>query len=92
MACTDGGSLFLRQLRDDGSVTSPRLYLLAEGEKKYRDAAASGKEVSFDADVFKLPCGMNGALYLSEMEADGGQAKNPLNTAGAAYGTGCKWS
>lgn len=37
-------------------------------------------------DVSNLPCGMNGALYLSEMEASGGRSS--LNPAGATYGTG----
>lgn len=34
----------------------------------------------------KLPCGMNSALYLSEMLADGG--KSELNRGGAYWGTG----
>jgi hypothetical protein len=46
----------------------------------------TGQEFSFDVDVSKLPCGMNGALYLSEMKEDGG--KSELNPGGAAYGTG----
>jgi len=41
---------------------------------------------TFDVDVSDLPCGMNGALYLSAMEMDGGRSK--LNPAGATYGTG----
>ncbi|KAK7420691.1 hypothetical protein QQZ08_010272 [Neonectria magnoliae] len=36
----------------------------------------------------ELPCGMNSALYLSEMLQDGGQSLSPLNKAGAYYGTG----
>ncbi|KAJ7738934.1 glycoside hydrolase [Mycena metata] len=35
---------------------------------------------SFDVDVSQLPCGLNGALYFSQMDADGG--------AGPKYGTG----
>lgn len=83
---TDGGVLTMKQLRPDGSVTSPRVYLLAEDEKKYEMLKLTGNEFTFDVDVSKLPCGMNGALYLSEMEADGGMSE--LNTGGAAYGTG----
>jgi len=37
-------------------------------------------------DVSKVPCGVNGALYFSEMSVDGGASD--LNTAGAKYGTG----
>jgi len=39
-------------------------------------------------DVSQLPCGLNGALYFVEMDADGGMAKYPTNRAGAQYGTG----
>ncbi|KAJ7841917.1 glycoside hydrolase [Mycena olivaceomarginata] len=44
---------------------------------------------SFDVDVSQLPCGLNGALYFSQMDADGGVAKsNGVNKAGPKYGTG----
>lgn len=46
------------------------------------------QEFTFDVDVSNLPCGLNGALYFSEMDADGGMAKYPTNKAGAKYGTG----
>jgi cellulose 1,4-beta-cellobiosidase len=46
------------------------------------------QEFTFDVDVSQLPCGLNGALYFSEMEADGGMSKFPTNKAGAKYGTG----
>jgi cellulase len=65
---------------------SPRAYLLAKGEKNYEMLKLTGKEFTFDVDVSKLPCGMNGALYLSEMKEDGGRSK--LNPGGASYGTG----
>lgn len=45
-------------------------------------------EFTFDVDVSNLPCGLNGALYFSEMDADGGLSKYPTNKAGAQYGTG----
>eukprot|EP00493_Phyllostaurus_siculus_P022976 UN23310 len=35
-----------------------------------------------------MPCGLNGALYFVEMDADGGTSKYPNNKAGAKYGTG----
>jgi cellulose 1,4-beta-cellobiosidase len=41
-----------------------------------------------DVDVHNLPCGLNGAVYFSEMEKDGGMASFPANKAGAKYGTG----
>ena len=82
----DGAELRLRHLRDDGSLASPRVYLLNEAEDKYEMLKLTGQEFSFDVDVTKLPCGMNGALYLSEMEEQGGLSE--LNTGGAVYGTG----
>ena len=83
---TTGSSLKLQQLRPDGLVYSPRVYLLAPNEKEYELLQLTGNEFTFDVDVSKLPCGMNGALYLSEMAANGGQSE--LNPGGAAYGTG----
>jgi cellulose 1,4-beta-cellobiosidase len=45
-------------------------------------------EFTFDVDVSQLPCGLNGALYFVEMDADGGLSKYANNKAGAQYGTG----
>lgn len=83
---TQGSNLILDMLTDSGSVLSPRVYLLAESEKAYENLQLTGNEISFTADVSKLPCGMNGALYLSEMNMTGGLSS--LNPAGAQYGTG----
>lgn len=55
---------------------------------KYEIFKLKNKEFSFDVDVSNLPCGVNGALYFVEMEADGGQSKESTNKAGATYGTG----
>jgi len=42
--------------------------------------------------MFYMPCGLNGAVYFVEMDADGGQAAaektGGANRAGAKYGTG----
>lgn len=65
---TEGGTLVMKQLSKDGSVVSPRVYLLKQEGDKYEMLKLSGNELSFDVDPSKLPCGMNGALYLSEME------------------------
>ncbi|KAJ8515059.1 hypothetical protein ONZ45_g7490 [Pleurotus djamor] len=46
------------------------------------------QEFTFDIDMSQLPCGLNGALYFSEMAADGGMSKFTTNKAGAKYGTG----
>ncbi|KAI1504733.1 cellulase [Biscogniauxia marginata] len=82
---TNGSSLRLLQLVD-GTVKSPRIYLLDEQKEAYEMVKFTGGEFTFDVDVTHLPCGMNSALYLSEMLADGG--KSELNPGGAAWGTG----
>lgn len=82
---TEGGAIHMLQLVDGQSV-SPRVYLMEETETTYEMLKLTGNELSFDVDVSKLPCGMNGALYLSEMGATGGQSE--ANPAGAPYGTG----
>ena len=64
-----------------------RLYLL-DSETEYMIFKLKNKEFTFDVDVSKLPCGLNGALYFAEMEADGGMSKYPGNKCGAKYGTG----
>jgi cellulose 1,4-beta-cellobiosidase len=58
-----------------------------ETDTKYQMFNVIGKEFTFDVDVSKLPCGLNGALYFVEMTADGGIGKGN-NKAGAKYGTG----
>ena len=67
------------------SMSSPRIYLLAD-DNTYDQFKLLNQEFSFDVDVSKVPCGINGALYFSEMNETGD--KNTLNTAGAKYGTG----
>lgn len=83
---TDDDALLLEQLAPNGTLLTPRVYLLKEDGSEYEMLQLTGGEFSFDVDVSKLPCGMNGALYLNEMAADGG--KSELNQAGAYHGTG----
>lgn len=88
---TDGADLTMLMLSEDGSEElSPRIYLLNEAEDAYEMLQLTGQELTFDVDMAKLPCGMNSALYLDEMEARGGQdsSSNNISVAGAAYGTG----
>lgn len=66
-----------------------RNYLMAAGSTtKYQMFQLLGQEFTFDVDVSNLPCGLNGALYFSQMDADGGMSKYATNLAGAKYGTG----
>lgn len=64
-----------------------RVYLMAD-ETHYQMFKLLNKEFTFDVDLSALPCGLNGALYFSEMDADGGMSKYSTNRAGAKYGTG----
>ena len=57
-------------------------------DSKYELFKVLNQEFTFDVDVSNLPCGLNGALYFSEMDEDGGLSKYPTNKAGAKYGTG----
>ena len=82
---TSGSTLTLNQIVN-GVVVSPRVYVLTSEMTKYEMLKLIGKEFTFDVDQSKLPCGMNSAVCLMEMEEDGGYGG--LNTAGAAWGTG----
>ncbi|KAJ5620360.1 hypothetical protein N7510_004344 [Penicillium lagena] len=86
---TSGDALTLQQyMETNGVITSvsPRVYLLDETGENYNMLQLLNQEISFDVDASTLVCGMNGALYLSEMLVNGGRSK--LNPAGARYGTG----
>jgi len=64
-----------------------RNYLM-ENETMYKMFKLKNKELAFDVDVSKLPCGLNGALYFVAMDADGGMSQSLSNKAGAKFGTG----
>ncbi|KAK5697458.1 hypothetical protein LTR97_007596 [Elasticomyces elasticus] len=86
---TQGSSLTLRQYLNISGVqqsVSPRLYLLGPKAQNYEMLQLLNQEFTFTVDVSNLPCGMNGALYFSEMARSGGRSN--LNPAGASYGTG----
>ncbi|KAI0042979.1 glycoside hydrolase family 7 protein, partial [Auriscalpium vulgare] len=82
---TTGNALTLRFVT--GSNVGSRVYLMAN-DSAYHMFKLLNQEFTFDVDVSNLPCGVNGAAYLVEMDADGGMAKYPTNKAGAKYGTG----
>ena len=70
-----------------GSNVGSRVYLMSD-ETTYHMLQLKNQEFTFDVDMSNLPCGINGALYLSQMDADGGMSKFPNNKAGAKFGTG----
>ncbi|EIW64214.1 cellobiohydrolaseI [Trametes versicolor FP-101664 SS1] len=65
-----------------------RVYLMDANDQKYEMFNMKNQEFTFDVDMSNLPCGLNGALYFVEMDADGGAARFPTNKAGSKYGTG----
>ncbi|CAK7237588.1 hypothetical protein SEUCBS140593_010024 [Sporothrix eucalyptigena] len=86
---TTGNSMTLRLFNGSGSsvqTLSPRVYLLAEDDKNYQMLKLANQEFTYDVDMSKVGCGVNGALYLSEMDESGG--RSAANPAGAQYGTG----
>ncbi|RPA85863.1 hypothetical protein BJ508DRAFT_204802 [Ascobolus immersus RN42] len=87
---TSGNSLTIRFVTKGQYSTNVggRVYLMDEQDRGYKMFNLLNKEFTFDVDVSKLPCGLNGALYFSEMDADGGASRFPSNKAGAKYGTG----
>ncbi|KAI1811167.1 cellulose 1,4-beta-cellobiosidase [Poronia punctata] len=88
-ASTSGNALTLKFVTQGGYSTNigSRLYLMKD-ENTYQGFKLLGNEFTFDVDVSKLPCGLNGALYFVSMDLDGGVSQYPSNTAGAKYGTG----
>ncbi|EJD53248.1 hypothetical protein AURDEDRAFT_199579 [Auricularia subglabra TFB-10046 SS5] len=85
---TSGDALTLKFVtKGQQTNVGSRVYLMASDDK-YQTFNLLNQEFTMDVDVSKLPCGLNGAVYFSEMEADGGTAKNAANKAGAKYGTG----
>jgi cellulose 1,4-beta-cellobiosidase len=58
-----------------------RTYLMQDASN-YQMFKLPGNEFTFDVDLSKLPCGLNGALYFVSMPQKG------QGTPGAKYGTG----
>lgn len=87
---TSGNALKLNFVTTSSQTNvGSRTYLMAAGSTtQYQLLQLLGQEFTFDVDVSNLPCGLNGALYFAEMDADGGLAKYSGNKAGAQYGTG----
>ena len=86
---TSGNALTLKFVTNNasGKNIGSRTYLMKD-DSTYQNFALLNQEFTFDVDVSQLPCGLNGALYFSEMALDGGMSANPTNKAGAKYGTG----
>ncbi|EJD55681.1 cellobiohydrolase I [Auricularia subglabra TFB-10046 SS5] len=85
---TTGNALTLKFVTQGAQKNiGSRVYLMAS-DTQYEMFNLLNSEFTFDVDVSNLPCGLNGAVYFSAMDADGGLAKFATNKAGAKYGTG----
>ncbi|CAA7271268.1 unnamed protein product [Cyclocybe aegerita] len=86
---TSGNSITLKfiQPNSNGKNVGSRVYLMAS-DTRYQMFNLLNQEFTFDVDVSKLPCGLNGATYFAAMDTDGGMARFSTNRAGARYGTG----
>ncbi|EGG15505.1 hypothetical protein DFA_10346 [Cavenderia fasciculata] len=85
---TDSSAVRLNFItQGQGKNIGSRLFLMSNATN-YQMFYLLGQEFSFDVDVSKLDCGLNGALYLVSMDSDGGMTRFPANSAGAKYGTG----
>jgi len=82
----DGVRLNFVTNHEHGTNVGSRLYVM-EDDENYAMFYLKNREFSFEVDVSELYCGMNGAMYFSEMEANGGKGIGD-NNAGAKYGTG----
>ncbi|KAF4574586.1 Exoglucanase 1 [Pleurotus pulmonarius] len=83
---TSGNALTLKFVTTGANKNiGSRVYLM-EDNTHYKTFNLKNQEFTFDVDMSNLPCGLNGALYFSEMPADGGVSST--NAAGARFGTG----
>lgn len=78
---TSGSSLKLNFVTKGANTNvGSRTYLMAAGSTtQYQLLKLLNQEFTFDVDVSNLPCGLNGALYFSAMDADGGLSRFPTN-------------
>ena len=85
---TSGNALTLKFVTNGSQKNvGSRVYLMAS-DTQYQLFKVLNQEFTFDVDMSNLPCGLNGALYFVEMDADGGKSRFPNNKAGSKYGTG----
>mmetsp|Transcript_25948 Transcript_25948/g.46905 ORF Transcript_25948/g.46905 Transcript_25948/m.46905 type:complete len:480 (+) Transcript_25948:54-1493(+) len=86
---TDGIKVdFVTKSPQGGSNFGSRVYLM-NTKQEYEIFKLKNREFSVTVDDARMPCGLNGAIYFVEMDADGGvAASGGTNEAGAEYGTG----
>ncbi|KAK4454028.1 glycoside hydrolase [Podospora aff. communis PSN243] len=88
-ASTSGNALTINFItKGEYSTNIGSRFYLMNGATKYQMFTLLGNEFTFDVDVSRVGCGLNGALYFVSMDEDGGLSKYSGNKAGAKYGTG----
>lgn len=65
-----------------------RLFMMGSDDTSYQMFKLLNREISFEVDVSKLPCGISANINFLAMDEDGGMARYPENKAGARFGTG----
>ena len=69
----DGVKMQFVTNHEHGTNVGSRLYVMDTNDK-YQLFKLKNREFSFVVDVSELECGMNGAMYFSEMDPDGDEA------------------
>ncbi|KAG9229927.1 exo-cellobiohydrolase [Amylocarpus encephaloides] len=67
---------------------SNRLYMMDAENQFFELFELLNKEITFEIDVSKMPCGLSANLNFVSMPPDGGSSQFETNQAGAAFGTG----
>jgi cellulase len=70
MGVSTSGNVLTMYHYVQGTNASPRVYLLGD-DGKYAMMSLLNGEPTVDVDLSTLPCGENGAFYISSMEPDG---------------------
>ncbi|KAK0239111.1 glycoside hydrolase [Armillaria nabsnona] len=68
-----------------GITTSSDALTLKFVTHKYQMFNLKNQQLTFDVDMSTLPCGLNGALYFVDMDADGRISRFPTNKAGCPH-------
>ena len=69
-----------------GTNVGSRLYIVSDSKKEYQGFDMRNKEIAFTVDASKLPCGLNGAVYFSEIPLKNPYSTNLDSSFGINYG------
>jgi len=69
-----------------GANYGSRLYVLASDKSSYQGFDMRNKEIAFTVDASNLPCGLNGAVYFTEMPLSNPYSSDLTSAFGVNYG------